>query len=100
MWSARIIFACRKVCFFLGGSMKFGSLAVAISVFASLGADAASGQQAWPSKPVHWIVPYAAGGFADIRARKIGVELAKALGQPIVIENSAGAGGVLGTDVV
>jgi tripartite-type tricarboxylate transporter receptor subunit TctC len=80
--------------------MKFGSLAVAISVFALLGAGAASAQQAWPSKPVHWIVPYAAGGFADIRARKIGVELAKALGQPIVIENRTGAGGVLGTDVV
>jgi tripartite-type tricarboxylate transporter receptor subunit TctC len=78
--------------------MKFGSLAVAILVFALLGAGAASGQQAWPSKPVHWIVPYAAGGFADIRARKIDVKLAKALGQPIVIENRAGAGGVLGTD--
>jgi tripartite-type tricarboxylate transporter receptor subunit TctC len=76
--------------------MKFGSLAVLVLV----GAGAASGQQAWPSKPVHWIVPYAAGGFADIRARKIGVELAKTLGQPIVIENRAGAGGVLGTGVV
>ena len=80
--------------------MKFRSLAVAVWVLALLGTDPASGQQAWPSKPIHFIVPYAAGGFADIRARKIGVELAKALGQPIVIENRAGAGGVLGTDVV
>jgi tripartite-type tricarboxylate transporter receptor subunit TctC len=85
---------------FIGGSMKFRSLAVAISVLVLLGAGAASGQQTWPSKPIHFIVPYAAGGFADIRARKIGVELAKALGQPIVIENRSGAGGVLGTDVV
>jgi tripartite-type tricarboxylate transporter receptor subunit TctC len=45
-------------------------------------------------------VPYAAGGFADIRARMIGVELAKTFGQPIVIENKPGAGGVLGTDAV
>ena len=45
-------------------------------------------------------MPYAAGGFADIRARKIGVDLAKALGQPVVIENRAGAGGVVGTDAV
>ena len=80
--------------------MKLRSHAVAISVLALLGAGAVSGQQAWPSKPVHFIVPYAAGGFADIRARMIGVELAKTLGQPMVIESKPGAGGVLGTDAV
>ena len=57
-------------------------------------------QDSWPSKPVRWIVPYAAGGFGDIRARKIGIDLAKLLGQPVVIENRAGAGGVVGTDAV
>ncbi|MCX7140283.1 MAG: tripartite tricarboxylate transporter substrate binding protein [Proteobacteria bacterium] len=67
---------------------------------ASLGFDPAWGQQAWPAKPIHFVVPYAAGGFADIRARMIGVELAKTLGQPVVIENKPGAGGVLGTDAV
>ncbi len=56
--------------------------------------------QEWPSKPIRWIVPYAAGGFADIRARKIGVDLAKFLSQLVVIENRAGAGGVVGTDAV
>ena len=57
-------------------------------------------QDHWPAKPIRWIVPYAAGGFADIRARRIGIDLAKLLGQPVVIENRAGAGGVIGTDVV
>src|SRR5579862_461439 len=56
--------------------------------------------QEWPARPVRWIVPYAAGGFADTRARKLSVDLAKALGQPVVIENRAGAGGVVGTDAV
>jgi tripartite-type tricarboxylate transporter receptor subunit TctC len=80
--------------------MKYRSLAAAICWFASFSAGPASAQQAWPTKPIHFIVPYAAGGFSDIRARKLGAELTKALGQPIVVENKGGAGGVLGTDVV
>jgi tripartite-type tricarboxylate transporter receptor subunit TctC len=45
-------------------------------------------------------VPYAAGGFADLRARKLAVDLAKNLGQTVYIENRAGAGGVVGTDAL
>src|SRR6185369_16160587 len=57
-------------------------------------------QDKWPVKPIRWIAPYAAGGFVDIRARKMGIDLAKNLGQPVVIENRTGAGGVIGTEVV
>src|SRR4051812_23814255 len=57
-------------------------------------------QDKWPLKPIRWIVPYAAGGFADIRARKLAIDLAKNLGQTVYIENRAGAGGVVGTDAV
>ena len=53
--------------------------------------------QAYPSKPIRLIVPYAVGQGTDIAARYVGDELAKALGQPIVIDNRPGAGGNIGT---
>ncbi|MES2184936.1 MAG: tripartite tricarboxylate transporter substrate binding protein [Pseudomonadota bacterium] len=55
---------------------------------------------AWPTRPIKMIVPYAAGGFADIRARKLADKLSHSLGQPVVIDNRGGAGGVLGTDAI
>lgn len=54
--------------------------------------------QEWPSKPVRFIVPYPPGGGTDIIARIMQNRLSEALGQPIVIENRGGAGGVLGTE--
>jgi len=56
--------------------------------------------QAWPAKPIKWVVPFAPGGTTDILARTIGEKLAVALGQPVIIENKPGAGGGLGADFV
>jgi tripartite-type tricarboxylate transporter receptor subunit TctC len=53
--------------------------------------------QAWPSKPIKLLVPLAAGSTADIISRTVGNELAKVLGQPVVVENKAGAGGTIAT---
>jgi tripartite-type tricarboxylate transporter receptor subunit TctC len=53
--------------------------------------------QAWPTRPVNFIVPYPPGGGTDIIARIVQEPLSKQLGQPIVIENRGGAGGSVGT---
>jgi len=56
--------------------------------------------QAWPSKPVRIVVPFAAGGTTDILARAIAPELTRVFGQSFYVENKAGAGGNLGAEVV
>ena len=56
--------------------------------------------QAYPSRPVHWIVTAAPGGAADILARLLGSWLSERLGQQFVVENRTGAGGSIGTEAV
>lgn len=56
--------------------------------------------QAWPTKAVRIVVPFAAGGPADALARFIAVKMSAELGQPVVIDNKGGAGGVLGANEV
>jgi tripartite-type tricarboxylate transporter receptor subunit TctC len=75
-------------------------LALSAALIALGALPAPVGAQAWPSRPVSVIVPYAAGGNVDAVARWVAPELGKRLGQTLVIENVAGAGGVIGTDRV
>jgi tripartite-type tricarboxylate transporter receptor subunit TctC len=67
-----------------------------IGLYASLDAQAHS----WPSKPIRMVVPYAAGGNADITARLVARKMSESLNTPIVIENRGGANGGIGTDLV
>jgi tripartite-type tricarboxylate transporter receptor subunit TctC len=56
--------------------------------------------QAYPTRPVRWIVGFTAGGLNDVLARLIGQALTERLGQSFVIENRAGAGGNIATEAV
>lgn len=71
-------------------------LALALIPLASVGVQA----QIYPNKPIRFIVPYPAGGGTDIIARMIGAKLTEAWGQQVVVENRAGASGILGNDLV
>jgi tripartite-type tricarboxylate transporter receptor subunit TctC len=60
----------------------------------------ARGQEKYPNKLITWIVPYAAGGGADARSRQIAKLMQGVLGQTIIVDNKAGAGGNIGTDFI
>src|SRR5436853_3774821 len=68
-------------------------------LFAALEIHHALGQS-YPNKPIRIVVPYAAGGAVDVVARLIGAKLQESLGQPVIVENRAGAGGNAGADQV
>ncbi len=60
----------------------------------------ATAQERWPAKPVRLVVPFAPGGSTDVVARMLGQKLSVLWGQPVIVENRAGAGGNLGADMV
>jgi tripartite-type tricarboxylate transporter receptor subunit TctC len=78
-------------------SMVLGSLATLLLVTASISAAVAQG---YPNKPIRLVVTFPAGGGADFVARAIAPKLSEALGQPVVIDNRAGANGGIGNEIV
>jgi tripartite-type tricarboxylate transporter receptor subunit TctC len=73
------------------------ALALTVAVLATPLFCSQTPAQDYPTRPVRIIVPFGAGGPADVTARLIGNDLQQGLGQPFVIENHTGAGGVIGT---
>ncbi len=66
----------------------------------ALGALPVSAQENYPNRPIRIVVPFTAGGIVDSIARIIGEKLSTKYGQPVLVENKAGAGGAIGTDSV
>jgi tripartite-type tricarboxylate transporter receptor subunit TctC len=80
--------------------MQHRRIAVAFALAGLVAAGSAAAQQTWPEKPVRIVVPFPPGGSADVFARLIAARFTNAFGQTFVVENRAGAGGNVGTEVV
>ncbi len=73
---------------------------IALTPFLALALATAAGAQGWPAKPIRFIVSFPPGGSSDLIARAIAPHMSARLGQPVVVENKPGAGGMLGVDQV
>lgn len=73
---------------------------IAAGMFFAIGASSTFAQTAWPSKPLKMVVGFPAGSSPDLTARLLAEPLSQALGQPVIVENKAGAGGNIGADAV
>ncbi len=83
---------------------RFIRIAVALfcasAVFGGLAHAQTPRAASYPSKPVRWIIPFPPGGATDLLGRFVGQRLSESWGQPVVIENRAGASGTIGSDLV
>ena len=80
-------------------SLRPKTLALCTALAAALVATASHAADAYPSKPVRMIVPYVAGGNADIQARYIAERLSDVLGKQFIVDNRGGANGVIGLEL-
>ena len=83
--------------------MRFMHFLRAIGIALALTLSCAAGSvlaQAWPQKPVRWVISFAPGGVHDTLSRLLQPKLQESLGQPLLIENRGGAGGNLAAETV
>lgn len=77
-----------------------GLVLAALAGLGTAAAHAGNGPGGYPDKPVRLVVPFLAGGATDLMARGMAQKLAEAIGQPVVVDNRAGAGGGIGAEAV
>ncbi|MFM2121444.1 MAG: hypothetical protein RL722_2912, partial [Pseudomonadota bacterium] len=75
------------------------ALCAALTLLPLLGLADVARAQAWPNKPMTWVVPFPAGGGTDAFARPLTAVLTKQMGQQVIIDNKGGAGGNVGAAV-
>ncbi|TCT12494.1 hypothetical protein EDC22_102179 [Tepidamorphus gemmatus] len=83
--------------------VRIGSFIRAVSLCAvtiGFGSQAVTAEEAWPSKPIQIVVPWAAGGATDSVMRILAGEVSDALGVPVSVVNQTGARGTVGTNAV
>ena len=90
---------CIKTRIFMTDLLRKISIVVLIATF-TLQPVNAQDQKNYPSKTITMIVPYAAGGSSDVRARQVAQKISNYLGQPVIIDNKPGANGNIGTNAI
>ena len=75
------------------------TLRIAIACITLLFSPLTTAEEAYPNRPIRIIVQFGAGTSTDIVARIVGQKLAESVGQPVVVENKVGGGGIIGTEV-
>src|SRR4029077_19261707 len=82
-------------------STVFSGFAGALIALSALAADGPTrGPGGYPTKPIRWVIPFAAGGGTDVVARPIALKLGDRLGQPITYDNRGGGGGIIAAEIV
>src|SRR3954462_14779747 len=84
----------------LQGDNMWRSNSIKLMVAAAMLCPVAARAQTYPSRPIMMVVPYAAGGTFDVMGRIIAVRMSELLGQQVVVENTTGAGGIIGVNRV
>lgn len=79
---------------------RFAGLVLALAAFAPMMGPSTAVAGPWPDHPIHFIVPFPAGGSTDVAARVVGDYLSHTLGQQVVVENKSGANGNIGMEYV